>query len=127
MNKVKRFYKFPNTVYFDDFKIQSDYLSETNQLVNVFPSINVLNQGNEIEVQVLVPVVNQSSIGVTVRDYDVVISSAGVGNNSDKDYYVREFAIPQFIRSVNLPCAVNKETVKQEMRNGVLVINLKKL
>lgn len=127
MDKVKRFYKFPETVYFDDFRIQQNYIAETNQLINVFPYVNVIQSENGIQVQVLMAMVDPTNIGVNVNETSVVISSAGHEQNESKDFFIREFAIPQFIRSINLPYKVNKKEVKQELKNGILLINLKKI
>lgn len=127
MDKVKRFYKFPDTVYFDDFRIQENYIAETNQLINVFPYINVIQFETDIQVQVLLPMVDTTNIGVNVKETSVVISSAGNEQTESTDFFVKEFAIPQFIRTINLPFKVNKKEVQQELKNGILFINLKKI
>jgi len=127
MEKLKRFYKFPETVYFDDFIVRHDYLSESSETASLFPYINVIDNLTEIEIQLIVPHISLINLNVSVSFDSVMFVCKGREVEKDRKYYIKEFSVPEFMRNVKLPSNVHPNDYSKELKNGVLHLYLKKV
>lgn len=93
-----------------------------------FPSMDVKDGDREFTVTCDVPGVNVKDIDVSLKG-DVLTIKGEKKAESVEDaegYYVTERSFGSFLRRIQLPEAVDSDSIKAEQKDGVLTVKLKK-
>ena len=91
--------------------------------------INLVDTGNTLIVQALVPGVDENKIEIDLNREMLTITT---GTNEhciekDGDYLYEELAFGSFSRSILLPAEVEVEDARAEIKDGVLTIEMPKI
>ncbi len=92
-----------------------------------FPRINLSEDANNFYVEALVPGIEPKDLELNVMQGTLTLS--GERNESEagkRTWHRRERGTGKFLRTIELPTAVNQEKVDAEYRNGILMITLPK-
>ncbi len=96
---------------------------------NVFPALNIYEQGDRLVVTAELP-------GVAATDLDIsleadTLSIQGKRNNMQTDeqvsYHRREIEAGSFNRSLTLPVKIDQDKVSARLQDGILTVTLMKL
>jgi HSP20 family protein len=92
------------------------------------PTVDMIDQKDEIVVKADLPGLEEKDIEVTVQDGTLMIRGERKEEKEEKkeDYYFAERSYGAFLRSLPLPTGVEAERVKASFRKGVLEIHLPK-
>ncbi|MFQ5731540.1 MAG: Hsp20/alpha crystallin family protein [Planctomycetaceae bacterium] len=93
------------------------------------PSIDLAETDNAVEVKTDVPGYSADEVNIEVADSELTISgehSEETKSDDDKKYHRIERYTGSFSRHVKLPCAVDREKVDAQLKNGVLTVTLPK-
>src|SRR5690606_41337831 len=93
------------------------------------PRVNIIERGNEHELQLLAPGFSKSELKLKVED-DLLTISAEKEHPALKEnerYTRREFSLGSFKRSFRLPENVKVEEIKAAYENGVLTLHIPKV
>ena len=95
---------------------------------NVFPSLNVYQDSDNIYVTAELPGIDVNDIEINVEVDTLHLKGKRKPPEADKNvrYHRQERGSGQFSRTVQLPFPVNTEKVSAEMKLGVLTISLPK-
>ena len=92
-----------------------------------FPPINVYSKGEQTVVVAEVPGIDPDKFEVSILNDTVTLSSERFSDDEkDAHVYRRERPVGEFTRTINLPDAVNPDSVSAEYKDGVLRITLDK-
>ena len=98
------------------------------QRTSHFPQLSVMEKGNEYNIEVDLPGVEEKDIEVTLQDNALTLK--GERNieeeTKEKNYHKLERSHGQFLRTVNFPIKVDSESINAELKNGVLKISVQK-
>jgi HSP20 family protein len=88
------------------------------------PAIDVFERGDNLVVRADVPGYSKEDIKLEVTEEGVVIEGERQNEREEKEggYYRRERTYGSFRRLVPLPEGINVESVRAEMKNGVLEV-----
>jgi HSP20 family protein len=97
-------------------------------LATAEPSIDLIDQENELIITTDLPGIEKGDINISVRDNQLEISAEMKEESKEKreGYLRRERTCSQYYRKLSLPAEVNEEKVKATFKNGVLEITLPK-
>jgi HSP20 family protein len=92
------------------------------------PTVDMVDQKDEIVVKADVPGLEEKDIEVTVQDSTLTIRGERKEEKEEKkeNYYFAERSYGAFVRSLPLPAAIEVDRVKATFRKGVLEIHLPK-
>jgi HSP20 family protein len=92
------------------------------------PSVDMIDEKDEIVVKADLPGIDEKDIEVTVQDGSLVIRGERKTEKEEKkdDYYYAERSYGAFLRSLPLPAHVEAERVKASFKKGVLEVHLPK-
>lgn len=112
---------------FDDF-IPGFFGRTDTPNVNFRPSVDIVEQENQIIVKADMPGLEKGNIKVTVDDG--ILSIEGTRNETrketDKGYVRNERFIGTFSRSFNLPAWADASKIAADYKNGVLEVTIPK-
>lgn len=92
-----------------------------------YPHLNLSEDGNNFYVEALVPGIEPQQIDLNVMRGSLTISGERKENDlAGKSWHRRERGAGVFLRSIELPSAVNTERVGAQYRNGILTVTLPK-
>ncbi len=120
---------------FDRFRKKMDLIlqevgSEANGYAsaNVFPSLNISEDDNELFIRAEVPGVNPEDVDISLEEDTLTLKGERKPDklNDEASYHRRELEYGKFSRAISLPTRVNKEAVEAKVENGLLTITLPK-
>jgi HSP20 family protein len=93
-----------------------------------YPALDLAEQDDRLLVTVELPGMETQDIDLNLQGDLLTIKGERKleKEESNRRYHRREQAYGSFTRSLRLPCAVNGEKVKANMKNGVMTITLPK-
>ncbi len=91
-----------------------------------YPLTNVSEDADNIYVQALAPGLDTDKLELTVQGNTLTISGVKTGNTDVKpeDVHRSERAAGRFVRSIELPGAVESDQIKARYVNGLLLITM---
>lgn len=107
---------------FDDwFKAESEILRAT--------PVDITETPDNINVRLAVPGFKPEEIEISIRDNQLFMSgeTASEEKTEDEKTFYSEWKSNKFCRQLTLPTNVDNRNVKAELKNGILLLNLKKL
>lgn len=126
MKNTKRYYDRPGNVYFDDHEMRDLYMASAGLMRFSMPYVNVMDKDDRYEIRILSPGIDLESIEVGVEQGQLVIISKGNKNKTFSPHLLKEFSIPGYVRTIQLPQRINIEQVDYELDKGVLNVYVKK-
>jgi len=113
-----------NTLFDDFFKLDSSDLFESQWL----PEIDVIDEGKQILIKADVAGIEEKDLDVNLENNILTISGKRMEEKkeSGKNFVVSERKSGSFTRSMNLPGGVRAEDISADLKNGVLLITVKK-
>lgn len=92
------------------------------------PAMDVQDTEKELVVKAELPGVQEKDIEVSVDDSSLTVKGEKKSEKEEKgkDYYRKECSCGSFLRSVQLPCEVDRDKVEATLKSGVLNIRLPK-
>ena len=114
---------------FNDF-FDNDWMARANSTA---PSINVLEDDKEFNVEVAAPGMTKDDFNIHINDDgDLVINMEKKNESEEKDkhgqkYLRREFSYSKFQQTLALPDNVEKDKISANVKNGILHIELPKI
>ncbi len=95
--------------------------------VNLWPSMDVYSEGEDLLVKIEVPEVKPDEIDITLNDGYITVTGHHEHEvtENNKEYYRRERFAGEFAREIPLPRDINKEDVEANINDGVLEIRVK--
>jgi HSP20 family protein len=93
-----------------------------------YPLVNLHEDQENVYVEALAPGVDPKSLELAVVGDTLTIKGekAGLAQVAAEAYHRSERAAGRFVRNIELSFAVNREAVKADYRNGLLLITLPK-
>ena len=91
------------------------------------PRVNTRKHGSDMVVQVDLPGVDSSSVDIEVLDRIVTVSGVRVPVVDDEEWLTRESVYGPFLRSIELPVAIDSSAICAEMREGVLLLTIREV
>lgn len=105
-------------------------IPSANQLGSSMPAVNILDAGENYEIQIAAPGMKKDQFNVTLDDGLLTVSTEQVDENQITNqqgrYTHREFNYFSFKRSFNLPETVDRENVSANYQDGVLTVFIPK-
>jgi len=98
-------------------------------LTNIMPQIDVVEQDDTILVRVALPGVEKDDLEVSTTQHTVTIRGKSRKESREEkgEYYRREISTGNFLRTVNLPAAIDESKIKAHFKDGLLEVTLPKL
>ena len=95
---------------------------------DVFPAINVSEDGENVYISAELPGVDAKDINITAEEDGLTIKGTRIleAGNKEASYHRREREGGSFNRKINLPTRVITEKVTAETKNGILTVILPK-
>lgn len=92
-------------------------------------AVDVAETENELIIKARTAGVDRNDLDVSISDGILTISGTlSSGEESDvRNWHIQECYWGEFSRTLALPVAVNEETVKAELKDGVLTITFEKI
>jgi len=93
-----------------------------------FPRIDVTDTDGVIEITAELPGLEEKDVNVSFEDGALIISGEkkSESEKKEKDYVYSERSYGSFLRRVPLPTGVDANSVKAELRKGVLTVKVGK-
>jgi HSP20 family protein len=133
MTLIRRNETFPmwanifNDIFNHDWNDMS--LRNYSQTNTTLPSVNVIENTDEYEVEMAAPGMDKGDFKVEVNQGILTISSEKKIENEDQNqgnYTRREFSYQSFCRSFSLPNSVDSEKIYAKYENGLLKVVIPK-
>ena len=133
MTLIRRNETFPmwanifNDIFNHDWNDMS--LRNYSQTNTTLPSVNVIENTDEYEVEMAAPGMDKGDFKVEVNQGILTISSEKKIENEDQNqgnYTRREFSYQSFCRSFSLPISVDSEKIYAKYENGLLKVVIPK-
>jgi len=91
-----------------------------------FPYVNLYEKDDGLEIRALVPGVNASDIDVRFEENSIVIEGERKIDYQDRPYIRKERDFGTFKKLIRLPFQADRNSIKANLADGVLVIALSK-
>lgn len=93
-----------------------------------YPLVNIHEDGANLYVEALAPGVDPRSLELSVVGTTLTVKGEkpGLAQVEAEAYHRNERAAGRFVRNIDLPAEANREAVKADYRNGLLLITLPK-
>ncbi len=120
-------YTRPNDL-FDWNGLLDNFFTDTPVLSARTPVVDVREQENEYLMEAELPGLTEKDIELKVEDNILTLSSKKEESKEEKKngYLIRERRNHEFARTFVLPKDVDREKIKAEFKNGLLVVNIPK-
>jgi HSP20 family protein len=124
--------QFPGTGVGNTFSDMLDRVFEdftrSTGLTRFQPSVDILEQNGEYEIDVNAPGMKKDDFDVSVNENTLRIQGERSWEEEDnkKNYHLKESGYGKFERSFRLPNDVDPDQIKAEYENGVLKLHLPK-
>ena len=98
-------------------------------LAEIMPQIDIIDQDDMIMVRAALPGVEKDDLEVSTTQHTVTIRGSTHKETKEEkgEYYRREISAGHFLRTVNLPAAIDESNIKARFKDGMLEITLAKL
>jgi HSP20 family protein len=94
------------------------------------PKVDVLEQDDSVVVRAEMPGIDKDNIEVSVSDGSITLKGSARSEAEEKkeegEYYRREISSRYLSRTVALPCEVDSEQAKAQLKDGVLEVTIPK-
>ena len=96
--------------------------------VEFMPRIDVVDAEKEVKITAELPGMEEKDVEVTVEKDEVVLKGEKKIEEEEKkkDYYRMERRYGSFLRTVPLPCEIDREKAEAVFQKGVLTVRLPK-
>ncbi len=92
-----------------------------------FPRLNLSEDENNLYLEALVPGLDPQDLDLNIMQGALTLSGERKeSGNGNRTWHRRERGGGRFLRTIELPAAVNAEKVDAEYRNGILTVTLPK-
>ena len=120
-------YTRPNNL-FDWNGLLDDFFTDTPVWKSRTPAVDVRETENEYLMEAELPGLTDKDIELNVEDNILTLSSKKEQNQEEKKngYLIRERRKHEFARTFVLPKDVDREKIKGEFKNGLLVVSIPK-
>lgn len=96
----------------------------SRRAANVFPPINLFDDGNNFLVRAELPGVSKESLDVSVKGDEITLKGQREIRVANASYHRREREGGVFQRTVTLPEAIDGERIQASYKNGVLEVTV---
>lgn len=105
------------------------FRSEHTLLAEGLPQVDVIDQDDTLLVRAALPGVEKDNLEVSTTQYTVTIRGSTHKETKEEkgEYYRREIQTGKFLRTVNLPAAIDETNIKASFKDGMLEVTLPKL
>ncbi len=93
---------------------------------NGYPALDIYEGTETIEVKAIMPGVDRESLDIELSEKTLTISGEKKQEEENRNYLRRERVFGKFSRSIELPYQVDNDSIRAELKNGVLSITLTK-
>ena len=92
------------------------------------PKVNVIDREDEIVVEAALPGIEKDNIEVSLGDESVTVKASMRKEESEErgDYHRREISTGEYLRTLPLSAAVDRDNAKAEFKDGLLTLTLPK-
>ena len=90
------------------------------------PFVNIYEKGDTVTARFLTPGVQTKDIDLKLVDQDLTITVTRQKDLNEKPYLRRERIAGNFSKRVRLPFRANPDSIRAELRDGVLTVTLEK-
>ena len=120
-------YARPNAL-FDWDGMLDNFFTDTPVWNTRAPAVDVREKDDEYLMEVELPGLTDKDIELNVEDNILTLSSKKEESKEEKKngYLIRERRDHEFARTFVLPAEVDREKIKAEFKNGLLVVNIPK-
>ena len=120
-------YTKPNDL-FDWNGLLDNFFTDTPVWNSRTPAVDVREQENEYLMEAELPGLTEDDIELNVEDNILTLSSKKEESKEEKadGYMIRERRNHEFARTFVLPKDADRENIKGEFKNGLLVVNIPK-
>lgn len=94
-----------------------------------YPLVNLLEEKDNIYIEALTPGVDPQSLNITVLDNRLTLTGEKSRIPTEvkpEAFHRSERASGKFVRTIELPVAVNEAEIQAEYKNGILIVILPK-
>ena len=91
-----------------------------------FPFVRIQEVGDRLTITSLMPGVEPEDMDIQLVDDSLLISGTKKADYEAKPYLRKERYFGEFKKSIKLPYRVNHQSIKADLRNGILTITLEK-
>lgn len=113
----------PFNSFFNDL-LEGDFFG--GQSFSRVPDVNILEENENYIIEVALPGFTKDQVNVKIEDDVLTISSAKEGEKEHGRYLKREFNSQAFRRSFNISETMDTDSIKAEMKNGILFLHIPK-
>jgi HSP20 family protein len=92
------------------------------------PAIDMYDDEKNVYIKADVAGIDEKDLNVSIQDNILTISGERIEEKQDKrkGWVISERSMGSFCRSVNLPAGIKHDSIKAELKNGVLTVTLPK-
>ncbi len=92
------------------------------------PAIDMFEAENEVVVKAMLPGLKKEDLELSFADDTLTIKGESklAEETKKKNYYRREIAYGQFLRTIPIPVPVKDDQIEAEFKNGILEVRLPK-
>lgn len=91
-----------------------------------FPLVNVYNSTDEVEIRAYLPGLETDDLDIQVVDNNLVIAGNKKADYQEHGYLRKERTFGNFKRLIPLPARIDRNKIKADLINGILIIKLYK-
>lgn len=105
------------------------FLTETEELFDVIPKVDILDRGDTLVVRAEMPGVKREDLDITIAGDRLMIEAKRELDEEEKtdEFFRHEMAYGRLYRTVHLPVEVVGDEAKAELKEGVLEMILPKV
>lgn len=104
--------------------LASSLSSPSRRSANVFPPVNLFDDGNSYLVRAELPGIDKERLDVTVKGDELTLKGERVIRVANASYHRREREGGTFQRTVSLPEAIDGEKIQATYKDGVLEVRI---
>lgn len=92
------------------------------------PKTNISNSENGFEIAIEIPGFEKDEVSIELKQNQLTISGSksNESNQEDKNFSLKEFSTSSFYRNFKLPEGIDEKSIKADLTNGILKVNLPK-
>jgi HSP20 family protein len=93
------------------------------------PKVDIIDHGNEVEVQAALPGIKKEDLDVTINNQTITIRTSTKEEKKEEEkgkYFRREITRGEFQRTLSLPDNVDDANAKASFKDGILTVTIPK-